>query len=104
MLDTKVLITITYTVINKLYYQLYVSTKFLEMSTATINLLKNELVSNALDQVKVRRRLRMISQVSEYQSQIFKKICLLESDHAEDYESFLNDLNTELHQIIDRNS
>ena len=73
-----------------------------ETSEARQDLL-NELIIYATDPVIFKRRLRMLSQLAEYEAQILKKIQLFELDNLDDFTlQFI--IMSELRSIIDRSS
>lgn len=65
--------------------------------------LQKELQEKASDPVIFKRRFRMLSQLSEYESQIYKKIYSFETDDCQDYNSAINYIMQEIHYVTDRN-
>lgn len=90
--------------VNNLYYRLWITQEFMSQMQKAMSVIQQELVANALDSVKVKRRFRMLKQLGEYQTQILDKIPALVSDDAQDFHDFLDQTNNEISVIINRNS
>jgi hypothetical protein len=66
--------------------------------------LQQELYKYASDSVLFKRRLRMLSQLAQYESQIITKLYNFESDNIEDYVLGIQEaVNRELFFIINQN-
>lgn len=90
--------------VNNLYYKIWLCQEFVSRVQKTQNIIQQELVANALDSVKVKRRFRMLRQLSEYQTQILGKIPALSSNDDRDFHDFLAKINQEISIIVDRSS
>lgn len=65
--------------------------------------LQQELYTKANDPVLLRRRFRMISQLADYESQIYKKIYNFQSSNTDDYFDTVNIIIGEISHVTDRN-
>ncbi len=85
------------------YYKIKTTKKLIELATDHRNKLLSELIDCATDPVIVKRRLRMLSQLSQLESQLLSKIQLFETDDVNDFNCSVQILN-EIECITDRNS
>lgn len=72
--------------------------------SASKNLLLKELLTKANDPVIVKRRFRMLAQLSSYESQIYSKTYQFETDDLDEYFYSLADIIIEIEHVIDRNA
>lgn len=86
------------------YHRLKFSIQILELINSTSDIIKSELISHALDHVLVTRRLRMLSQLGQYQQQIFQKIPAWRIQSVDDLKFCMQLVEQELRIIIDRSS
>jgi hypothetical protein len=64
--------------------------------------LHRELCQLANDPILLKRRFRMIAQLAEYESQIYKKIYEFSSSRVDDYELATWRIIDEIHNVTDR--
>lgn len=64
--------------------------------------LKRELQERASDSVIFKRRFRMLTQLSEYESQIYKKIYNFNTDDFQDYNLAMNLIVQEIQDVTNR--
>lgn len=86
------------------YHRLKFSIQVSELINSTSDKIKSELILHALDHILVTRRLRMLSQLGQYQQQIFKKIPAWRIQSVDDLKFCMQQVERELHIIIDRSS
>ena len=70
---------------NIKFYKIKFIKEFNEKCDFERNQLINEMIDNATDPTIVKRRIRMLEQLAEYQVQIYKKIEAFETDDPHDY-------------------
>jgi hypothetical protein len=70
---------------NIKFYKIKFIKEFNEKCDFERNQLINEMIDNATDPTIVKRRIRMLEQLAEYQIQIYKKIEAFETDDPNDY-------------------
>jgi hypothetical protein len=70
---------------NIKFYKIKFIKEFNEKCDFERNQLINEMIDNATDPTIVKRRIRMLEQLAEYQVQIYKKIESFETDDSNDY-------------------
>lgn len=70
----------------------------------TLQNLEDELIEHALDEIKVKRRYRMISQVCRYQDQIFRKIPRFTIESRLDLDQCLQQIHNEISILVAKNS
>ena len=70
---------------NIKFYKIKFIKEFNEKCDFERNQLINEMIDNAIDPTIVKRRIRMLEQLAEYQVQIYKKIEAFETDDPNDY-------------------
>jgi hypothetical protein len=70
---------------NIKFYKIKFIKEFNEKCDFERNQLINEMIDNATDPTIVKRRIRMLEQLAEYQVQIYKKIEAFETDDPNDY-------------------
>ena len=70
---------------NIKFYKIKFIKEFNEKCDFERNQLINEMIDNATDPTLVKRRIRMLEQLAEYQVQIYKKIEAFETDDPNDY-------------------
>lgn len=88
---------------NEKILKISLARDFLNKTSEARQDLLNELIIYATDPVIFKRRLRMLSQLAEYEAQILKKIQLFELDNLDDFTlQFI--IMSELRSIIDRSS
>jgi len=64
--------------------------------------LQQELYEKASDPVLLKRRFRMLSQLADYESQIYKKIYQFQSNDTDDYVQSVGQIINELNDVTDR--
>jgi hypothetical protein len=64
--------------------------------------LHRELYALADDPILLKRRFRMLSQLADYESQIYKKIYDFSSDSTDDYTDTLTQIKDELYHITQK--
>lgn len=64
--------------------------------------LRQELFNLASDPTLLKRRYRMLSQLADYESQIYKKIHQFQSDDVNDYVLATHQIIHEIHNVSDR--
>ena len=84
------------------YYKIKTTKKIIEIVNDHRNKLLTELIDYATDPVIVKRRLRMLSQLSQIESQLLSKILSFETDNVNDFNSQL--LFKEINCVTNRNS
>lgn len=72
--------------------------------SATKHLLLKELMSQANDPMIVKRRFRMLAQLSQYESQIYSKIYQFETNDFDEYFYSLEHTIREIEYVTDRNA
>ena len=72
--------------------------------SASKHLLLKELLTEANDPVIVKRRFRMLAQLSSYESEIYSKTYQFETDDLDEYFYSLADIIIEIEHVIDRNA
>jgi hypothetical protein len=65
-------------------------------------LLEKELQEKASDPVIFKRRFRMLSQLADYESQIYKKIYNFDTEDFNDYKQIVYLINNEIQNVTDR--
>lgn len=70
---------------NSKFYKIKFIKEFNEKCDFERQQLINEMIDNATDPTIVKRRIRMLEQLAEYQVQIYKKIEAFETDDPKDY-------------------
>lgn len=88
--------------VNFKFYKLKLIHKFLSESAKLRQQLLDELIIYATDPVRHPRRIRMLSQLSDYESQILKKIESFEPDVVEDLD--LGILKKEMYEVCHRSA
>ena len=66
-------------------YKLKFIKEFNERCDYERNLIINEMIDNATDPTILKRRIRMLQQLAEYQVQIYKKLENFETDDPDDF-------------------
>lgn len=89
---------------NVKYYKIKTTKKLIELANNHRNKLLSELVDYATDPVIVKRRLRMLSQLSQLESQLLLKIQSFETDDVTDFDYCSFQLHREIMCVTDRNS
>jgi hypothetical protein len=84
------------------YYKIKTTKKLIEIANNHRNKLLTELVDYATDPVIVKRRLRMLSQLSQIESQLLSKIQSFETDDINDFD--FQTLFKEISSVTNRNS
>jgi hypothetical protein len=77
---------------NIKFYKIKFIKEFNEKCDFERQQLINEMIDNATDPTIVKRRIRMLEQLAEYQVQIYKKVEALETDDPTDYLIYLTPL------------
>lgn len=85
-----------------IFFRLHLLTHFLDEVQQHRKKLLEELINRATDPVIRIRRFRMLSQLSQYESQIINKIANIETDDVTDF--FVNDLILELRKVTNRDA
>lgn len=85
------------------YYKIKTTKKLIELANDHRNKLLSELVDYATDPVIVKRRLRMLSQLSQLESQLLSKIRSFETADVADFNCSLQ-LLREIMCVTDRDS
>lgn len=70
---------------NQTFFRIFLLTEFLDRVQSIKQKLRNELIDNASDPTILMRRFRMLSQLSQYESQIIAKIEHLDTDCELDF-------------------
>ena len=83
------------------FYKICLIQEFLSNSTSLKRDLLDTLIINGTDPIIRMRRMRMLTQLSEYESQILKKIQNFTTDDPNDLNSFLI---SEMYHIADRSA
>lgn len=65
-------------------------------------ILKKELQERASDPVIFKRRFRMLTQLAEYESQVYKKIYSFDTDDFQDYNSAISLIVQEIQDVTNR--
>lgn len=91
-------------VINNLYHRLFVTQQLVALLQNQMQNLQQDLIANALDPIKVKRRFRMMKQLSLYQAQLLDKIPNFHSDDAKDFQRFMDHVSREVFTIVHRSS
>lgn len=86
----------------ELYYKLVITNIISQHLTSQRLDLHNELYTKADDPVILKRRFRMISQLAEYESQIYKKIYNFQSNNIEDYIVATRLILSEIQNVVDK--
>ena len=84
------------------YYKIKTTKKLIEIANDHRVKLLTELVDYATDPVIVKRRLRMLSQLSQIESQLLSKIQSFETDDITDFN--FQTLFKEINRVTNRNS
>ena len=66
--------------------------------------LHQEMYNTAIDPVLFKRRFRMLTQLADYESQIYKKIYQFDSKDINDYAEALRQIVREIQNVINRSS
>lgn len=84
------------------YYKIKLVKKLLQQTAGIKSQLLSELVTNATDPTIIKRRLRMIKHLDQYEIQLLEKIQNFETDDISD----LNNFNPEFHlkNIVNRSA
>jgi len=90
--------------IDFLYCRLKFTVSVLELIHKANDGLQTDLITHALDTVKVQRRFRMLSQLGIYQQQIFAKIPNWHIESADDLQWCLGQVQKEIDVIINQSS
>ena len=86
----------------QIFLRLRMLKKFLDRSTELRNNLLCELINRASDPTIRRRRIRMLRQLSQYESQIIKKIETLQSNDPKEF--LLTNFEKELPQVVQKDA
>jgi hypothetical protein len=86
----------------QIFLRLRLLKKFLTHSTNLKNTLLQELVSQASDPMIRMRRFRMLRQLCQYESQIIKKIEILQTDNVSDF--LLKSFEHEIEAVVRRDA
>ena len=85
-----------------LYYKLVISNITSYYINQHKTQLQQDLYAKASDPVIFKRRFRMLSQLAEYESQIYKKIHNFKTNDIDDYVSTMQQILIELYNVTDR--
>lgn len=83
---------------NLKFYKIKLLTEFLKDTATARSQLLDELTVNATDSTIVKRRLRMLRHLSQYEDQIIKKIQDFETDDVEDFNSAKFEIDSVIHR------
>jgi len=67
-------------------------------------IIREELIDNAGDPTKLKRRFRMLGQIGNLESQIYRKIYDFKGGSVDDYVEAIQVLKSEVKSVIDRSS
>lgn len=84
------------------YYRIKITKKLIQEAANHRNKLLSELIEHATDPVIFKRRLRLLAQLAELESQLLTKIQSFETDNADDFN--LQILFNEFKHITNRSS
>jgi hypothetical protein len=87
---------------QELFYKLVVTNIASYHINKNKTVLQNELNELANDPILVKRRFRMLSQLSDYESQLYKKIYQFCSDDINDYVLAAKQIVQEINNVVDR--
>jgi hypothetical protein len=85
------------------YYKLVVADIVKSVISQHRELLHQELTNRAADPVVFKRRFRMLSQLADYESQIYKKIYSFQTNNVNDYIMATQEITKEIICVINRN-
>lgn len=68
------------------------------------NTIRQELIDNAGDPIKLKRRFRMMGQIGALESQIYKKIYDFKGGSIDDYLQAIHQFKSEVTSVVDRSS
>jgi hypothetical protein len=88
---------------SQIFLRVRLLKEFLTHSAKLKNHLLHELIGRASDPTILRRRFRMLHQLSLYESQIIKKIENLQTDDPQDFLRG-NYLKNEMHSVMDQSA
>jgi hypothetical protein len=84
------------------YYRIKITKKLIQEATNHRNNLLSELIEHATDPVIFKRRLRLLAQLAELESQLLTKIQSFDTDNADDFN--LQILLNEFRHVTNRSS
>jgi hypothetical protein len=84
------------------YYRIKITKKLIQEATNHRNKLLSELIEHATDPVIFKRRLRLLAQLSDLESQLLTKIQSFETDNVDDFD--LQILFNEFRHVTNRSS
>jgi hypothetical protein len=87
---------------SEIFYKLAVTDIVSQIIDSQRALLKKELQEKASDPVIFKRRFRMLSQLADYESQIYKKIHNFATDDPCDYVQAIYLIRTEIQNVTNR--
>lgn len=87
---------------TEIFYKLYLIDIVSRIIDNQRILLEKELQEKASDPVIFKRRFRMLSQLTDYQSQIYKKIYNFDTEDLNDYKQVVYLINTEIQNVTSR--
>jgi hypothetical protein len=87
---------------KEVYYKLVAANVFGCMINKHRSALHQELNDLASDPVLFKRRLRMLYNLSDYESQVYKKINQFESSNVQDYILALRQISMEIQHVTNR--
>lgn len=88
----------------ELYHKLIVLDIVSKKISASKHLLLKELLTQANNPVIVKRRFRMLAQLSSYESQIYSKTYQFKTDNLDEYFYSLDNIIREIDYVTDRNA
>jgi len=88
--------------VNVKYYKIKIIKHLVNQTSCLKNQLLDELVVNATDPTIVKRRIRMLQHISQYESQLISKIQSFDTDDVSDID--LNIVSQELNVISNRSA
>jgi hypothetical protein len=86
------------------YYQLLAINSLVKESARQKKLLFDELVESATDDVIFKRRIRMLTQLNQFESQLLKKIQNFKTEDVTDFVDGIDFMIQELNSITSRNA
>lgn len=90
--------------VNIWYFKIRLLREFLTATETTRQKLVEDLVTYAIDPTIRMRRLRMLRQLADFESQIIDKIYKLETDNIRDLVDGMHDIGPDLYTIVDINA
>lgn len=86
----------------EVFYKLVVADVINDYVSKQKNILHQELREYADDPVILKRRFRMLGQLGQYESQIYKKLYEFQTDDVDDYIQAAQLILSEIHDVVQR--